>query len=181
MHVKDCQLALIGLFFLCISRHSWTWCPNESLRYSSPLLALHPADSCLPESRWMPKVYDLPLLYWDCLTPPSLLIHPPENPNALIPRGNHFFFFNNLLSNDLLIVASTLRENYRSFLGNQIFTPWVCMWHRSPETVWGETDFEEQWCVNLCVVTPLLPMVCPVDSPVILCCSLYSVALFISW
>lgn len=95
--------------------------------------------------------------------------------------GIIFFFLNNLLSNDLLIVASTLTENYRSFLGNQIFTPWVCMWCRSPETMWGETDFEEQWCVNLCVVTPLLPIVCPMDSPGILCCSLYSVALFISW
>lgn len=96
-------------------------------------------------------------------------------------QGGFFFFLNNLLSNDLLIVASTLTENYRSFLGNQIFTRWVCMWCRSPETMWGETDFEEQWCVNLCVVTPLLPIVCPVDSPGILCCSLYSVALFVSW
>lgn len=92
----------------------------------------------------------------------------------------YLFIFNNLLSNDLLIVASTLTENYRSFLGNQIFTPWVCMWRRSPETMWGETDFEEQWCVNLCVVTPLLPIVCPMDSPGF-SAALYSVALFISW
>lgn len=66
--------------------------------------------------------YDLPLLYWDCLTRPSHLIHPLENPNALIPRGNIYFFFYNLLSNDLLIAASNLTENYGSFLGNQIFT-----------------------------------------------------------
>lgn len=72
--------------------------------------------------------YDLPLLYWDCLTPLSCLIHPQENPNALIPRGNNFFFLYNLLSNDLLIAASTLTENYRSFLGNQIFTPFMSVY-----------------------------------------------------
>lgn len=33
--------------------------------------------------------------------------------------------------------------------------------------------------MNLCGVTLMLPMVCPVDGPVILCCSLYSFALFI--
>lgn len=48
---------------------------------------------------------------------------------------------------------------------------WVCMWRRSPETVWGETDFEEQQCVNLCGVTPVLSVVCPVDGPVIFYCS----------
>lgn len=62
---------------------------------------------------------------------------------------------------------------------------WVCMWHRSPETVWGETDFEEQWCVNLSGVTPLLPGLCPMNGPVILSRSvhhsLYSCALFICW
>lgn len=62
---------------------------------------------------------------------------------------------------------------------------WVCMWRRSPETVWGETDFEEQQCVNLCGVAPLLlPVVRPTDGPVILCfslhLSLYSFALFIA-
>lgn len=39
-----------------------------------------------------------------------------------------YFFFYNLLSNDLLIVASTLTENYRSFLGNQIFTPFISVY-----------------------------------------------------
>lgn len=59
---------------------------------------------------------------------------------------------------------------------------WMCMWHRSPERVRGETDFEEQQSVNLCVVTPMLPLVWVVDSPMILCCcSLYSVALFMAW
>lgn len=155
---------------------------HDLLSYSSALLALQPADMLTSTCQSPDECqrYDLPLLYWDCLRPSSLLINPLESPNAQIPRGI-FFFLNNLLSNDLLIVASTLTENYRSFLGNQIFTPWVCMWCRSPETMWGETDFEEQWCVNLCVVTPLLPIVCPVDSPGILCCSLYSVALFVSW
>lgn len=57
----------------------------------------------------------------------------------------------------------------------------LCMWHRSPERVRGETDFEEQHCVNLWVVTPPLPLVWAVDSPMILCCSLYSVELFIAW
>lgn len=45
----------------------------------------------------------------------------------------------------------------------------------------GETDFEEQHCVNLCIVTPPLPLVWAEDSPTILCCSLYSVELFIAW
>lgn len=100
--------------------------------------------------------YDLPLLYWDCLTPPSRLIHPQESPNALIPRGNNFFFLYNLLSNDLLIAASTLTENYRSFLGNQIFAPFMSVYvaQVSRDSVrgnwlWGAAACESLQCHSL--------------------------------
>lgn len=100
--------------------------PSDILRLSRSFFTLLTA-ACQSPDEW--QRYDLPLLYWDCLTPSSRLIRPPENPNALIPTGNHFLiFFYNLLSNDLLIVASTLTENYRSFLGNQIFTPFMSVY-----------------------------------------------------
>lgn len=95
--------------------------------------------------------YDLPLLYWDCLTRPSHLIHPLENPNALIPRGNIFFY--NLLSNDLLIAASILTENYRSFLGNQIFTHFLSVYVAQVsgegargDWLWGAAECESLRC-----------------------------------
>lgn len=130
--------------------------------------------------------YDLPLLYWDCLTPLSCLIHPQENPNALIPRGNNFFFFTICLAMIYwlrLPPSQRITDPFWEIRFSHI--SWVCMWRRSPETVWGETDFEEQQCVNLCGVAPLLlPVVRPMDGPVILCfslhLSLYSFALFIT-
>lgn len=79
--------------------------------------------------------------------------------------GIIFFFLYNLLSNDLLIAASILTENYRSFLGNLIFTPFMSVYvAQVSRDGLGETDFEAQSCVNLCGVTPLLPMVPPMDS-----------------
>lgn len=101
--------------------------------------------------------------------PPSRLIHPQESPNALIPRGNNFFFLYNLLSNDLLIVASTLTENYRSFLGNQIFTPFMSVYvaQVSRDSVrgnwlWGAAVCESLRCHSSAANG--MPNGCPCDS-----------------
>lgn len=126
--------------------------------------------------------YDLPLLYWDCLTPPSRLIHPQENPNALIPRGNHFFFFTIYLAMIYwlwLPPSQRITDPFWEIRFSHL--SWVCMWHRSPETVWEKTDFEEQRCVNLCGVTGLLSVLWPMDGPVILCRSPHLSTSFISW
>lgn len=106
--------------------------------------ACHSPDEC--------QRYDLPLLYWDCLTPHlassilrRILMH-------WYQRGIIFFLYN-LLSNDLLIVASTLTENYRSFLGNQIFTPFVSVYVAQVSGdgvrgswLWGAAVCESQRC-----------------------------------
>lgn len=153
-----------------ISRLSWSSVTPLTAACQSP-------DEC--------QRYDLPLLYWDCLTAPSCLIHPQENPNALIPTGNNFFFLYNLLSNDLLIVASTLTENYRSFLGNQIFTPFMSVYvaRVSRDRVrgnwlWGAAVCESLRCHS--TATNGMPNGWPCDS-LLLSISLYSFALFISW
>lgn len=63
---------------------------NRACRYwSSPQVLCHPADSHSSDEC---QRYDFPALYWDCLAPLSFPIHPQENPNVLIPRGNIYFF-----------------------------------------------------------------------------------------
>lgn len=166
-------------FVFWLYRHSWTvW--------------LNPLDITLVFGSWFTLLtaacqspdkcqrYDLPLLCWDCLTRPSHLIHPLENPNALIPRGNIFFTIYLAMIYWLRLQTSQrITDPFWEIRFSHISC--LCMWHRSPERVRGETDFEEQHCVNLYVVTPPLPLVWAVDSPMILCCSLYSVELFIAW
>lgn len=67
--------------------------------------------------------------------------------------GFFFFFFYNLLSNDLLIAASNLTENYRSFLGNQIFTHFLSVYVAQVsregargDWLWGAAECESLRC-----------------------------------
>lgn len=142
-----------------ICRHSWGRCwknPSDIGRLAR--LLCHAADSRSPDEC---QRYDLPLLYWDCLTPPSCLIHPQENPNVLIPRGNIFFFCTICLAMIYWLLLPPLRRITDPFWEITFsHLSWVCMWHRSPEAMrGGGTDFEEQLCLNLCGVAPLLPAV----------------------
>lgn len=150
MNIQRCQLSYWFCIFPDIHGLGFLMSPSDMSQVSWTFFILLTAACQSPDEC---QRYDLPLLYWDCLTPPSRLIHPPENPNALIPRGNNFFFLYNLLSNDLLIEASTLTENYRSFWGNQIFTPFMSVYvaQVSGDSVrgnwlWGAAVCESLWC-----------------------------------
>lgn len=134
---------------------------------SRPFFTLLTAACRSPDER---ERYDLPFFYWDCLTPSSRPIHPQENPNALIPRGNLFFFFFTIYLAMIYWLRLPPSQRITDPFWEIRFShlSWVCMWHRTPEAVWGDTDFEERRSVNLCGVTPLLlsdvPLGWPCDS-----------------
>lgn len=142
---------------MCISRHSSIVPINPSIFWPCFTLltfAFQSPDDC--------RRYDLHLLCWDCLTPPPHLIHPLENPNALILRGNIYIYISFTI---YLAMIYWLRLPPSQRITDPFWEirfshlSWVSMWCRSLKTVWGETDFEEQQCVTLHVVTPLLPIV----------------------
>lgn len=129
-------------FVFWLYRHSWTvWLkPLDIALVFGPWFTLLTAACQSPDKC---QRYDLPLLYWDCLTRPSHLIHPLENPNALIPRGNIFFTIYLAMIYWLRLPTSQrITDPFWEIRFSHISC--LCMWHRSPERVRGETDFEEQ-------------------------------------
>ena len=154
-----------------ISRLSWYFLTLLTAACQSP-------DEC--------QRYDLPHLYWDCLTLPSSLIHPQENPNALIPRGNNFFSFTIYLAMIYwlwLPPSQRITDPFWEIRFSHL--SWVCMWRRSQETVRGGRGGEGggggggDWLWGAAVCESLrchssaangMPSGCPCDSLLLFPC-----------
>lgn len=124
--------------------------------------------------------YELPLLYWDCLTPPSCFIHPQENPNAQIPKGDLSFFFFTICLPMIywlrLPPSQRITDPFWEIRFSHLSL--MCTWRGSPETVkggnwlWGAAVCESLWCHSAANGA---------SSGRPLHLSLYSSALFSSW
>lgn len=105
------------IIYPCVSRHSRTWRPHYYLTSMAfqQLFTTVPMNASGMICLFFIEIVSHPHLASSILR--RILMH--------WYQEGIFFFLYNLLSNDLLIVASTLTENYQSFLGNQIFTPFM--------------------------------------------------------
>lgn len=131
---------------------------NGSCRYwSTPQVLCHPADSHSSDEC---QRYDFPALYWDCLAPLSFPIHPQENPNVLIPRGNIFFFvFTICLAMIYWLLLPPSQRLLILFGKSDFHTFRECVRGTGLQRQREGKHFEEQLCLNLYGVTPLPPTI----------------------